>query len=437
MRKILPLFSLLLLALVPARELKYISVIESVLDGDRMGADVVSVGDVNGDGYTDMLVCAEGSYSTADYPGKAYLYLGGISFNEEPTLVLTGEKPADHFGVSATGLGDINGDGFDDFAVAADRNDEAGTDAGKVYIYLGGKTLDGEADIVLFGARSNNWFGNSISGGQDVNNDGVPDLLVGAPYGGRKYGGVVNLYLGGKDWKTPALVLSGETAGDSYGSEVRMLGDVNGDGVSDFAVSAVYASTESANHSGIVYIYAGGSVVSSNPIAKLTGKLPREQLGYSICSQIDITGDGVNDIVVGAPGGGPGGMGAAYVFSGGQVVRNEPALKYFGQHRNDLFGISISPAGDFNGDGFTDVMIGAPYTDAGSYHAGRVEIYPGGKNASNERIFHLNGSTEEDQCGFNVSYIPGFFGKGKGLYAITCAGAGSGNIGKSRILLYR
>lgn len=426
-----------IISLLTAVELKYTSTLESSIKGDRLGATVVPAGDVNGDGYMDMLICAEGSYSTADYAGEVYLFLGGKNFNSQPKLTIKGEKSGDHFGSSATALGDINGDGYADFAIAADRNDENGTDAGKVYIYFGGKSLDDTADVVITGDRANNWFGNSISGGQDVNSDGKPDLLVGAPYGGRKYSGAVYLYLGGGDWQKPALILTGENAGDSYGSKVAMLGDVNGDGVSDFAVAAVYADADNVVDGGVVYIYTGGSVISQKPAAVFKGNVPREQMGYNICSPGDVTGDGINDILVGAPGGGPGGIGAAYIFAGGKIIRPEPARKYIGHHQNDLFGVAVSGAGDFNGDGINDIMIGTPYMDAGNYHAGRMEIFPGGQKVSIEKIYHLNGTAEEDQCGFNVAYIKNFLGKNNGIYVITCAGTGSGNIGKSKVLIYR
>ena len=231
--------------------------------------------------------------------------------------------------------------------------------------------------------------------------------------------------------------LYGENAGDSYGTEVAMLGDINGDGVGDFAVSAVYADVNGVNDAGRTYIYAGGNVISKNPVCIIDGRVPREQIGYRIYSPGDITGDGFADVLIGAPGGGSGGIGAVYVIAGGKSVRNEPVRQYFGPHKNSLFGTAVYSAGDINGDGATDIMVGAPYTDAGHYHSGRVEFYAGGKDASVEDIYHLNGDKEESQCGFAVIYIPNFFGRNDPLYAITWAGPGSGNVDISEVHLYR
>ncbi len=428
---------LAVLSLVPGRDLRYVGKWSSGQKGDRFGTFLAFAGDVNGDKFNDILVCAEGSYTSQGFPGKVYLYLGGKKLPDKPAAVFVGEKPGDHFGVSAVSLGDINGDGFDDFAIGANKNDDKGTDAGKVYIYFGGKQIDTKPDIVLYGERANDWFGTSIAGGFDINGDGKNDFIVGAPYAGRKYAGAVYIYLGGDKIEKSALVIYGENAGDSYGTEVAMLGDITGDGIGDFAVSAVYADVNGVNDAGKTYIYAGGNVISRKPICEIPGKVPKEQIGYRICSPGDITGDGIRDVLLGAPGGGSGGLGAVYVIAGGQAVRNEPVRQYYGSHRNSLFGIALSSAGDLNGDGQTDIMVGAPYTDSGHYHSGRVEFYAGGKQVSLESFYHLNGDSEESQCGYAVMYIPNFFGKNDPLYAITWAGPGSGNVDVSEVHLYR
>ncbi len=106
-----------------AQELKFVGFISSPggpHKGDRFGTYVAYAGDINGDGYGDMLVCADGKFSQdPNYPGKVYVYLGGKKLNDKPYMVLRGQAPGDRFGASAAWVGDINDDGIDDFAVGA------------------------------------------------------------------------------------------------------------------------------------------------------------------------------------------------------------------------------------------------------------------------------------------------------------------------------
>ncbi len=419
-----------------AKEIKFLTELSSGINGDRFGAKVINAGDVNNDGFGDMLICADGSYTSTNYAGKVSLYLGGTNFSGKPAIEYIGEGTEDHFGINATTLGDINGDGFSDFAISADKNNENGNDAGKVYIYFGAKQLPAKPSATLKGERANEWFGTSISGGHDLNGDGKPDFIIGAPYAGKKFSGTVYVYFGGTDITVPALTLTGENAGDAFGYEVCSLGDVTGDGIGDFAVSALYANVGSEQGAGVLYVFAGGNIISKKPVITVPGKVAREQIGYNIAAVGDITADGVNDILVGAPGGGSGALGAAYVFAGG-TLRAEPVASFFGAHQNSLFGMSVASAGDVTGDGINDFMIGAPYTDAGSYHAGKVEFFAGGKTLSVKEAFKLQGIGEENQCGYSLGFVPNFFGKNSPLYSITWAGAGSGNIGKSRVVIYK
>ena len=424
-----------------AQELKFVGSISSPdgpHKGDRFGTYVAYAGDINGDGYGDMLVCADGKFSQdPNYHGKVYVYLGGKKLNDKPYMVLRGQAPGDRFGASAAWVGDINDDGIDDFAVGAPNCDFGGTDAGRVYIFYGGKKLDSIPDIVIDGKKVNGWFGSSIAGGFDINGDNKPDLLVGAQYGGPGVTGEVYVYLGGMGFDKAALTLRGENTVDGFGARVAMLGDVTGDGIADFAVSAIYYDLETAKNVGKVYVYKGGSIISKEPAVTYIGKLRDENLGYVVCSPGDVNNDGYDDIMVGAPGGAIGSYGAVYIFPGGKTLKSEYIASYIGESVNSLFGYSASGCGDINGDKIPDFMVGSPYLDVEMYHTGRVSFFAGGKMKSTEPMFTVDGDSENAQCGYCVSVIKDFFGKGKDAFAICCAGPGSGLEGKGLVRMYK
>ncbi len=421
-------------------ELKLVSTLRAPggpITGDKFGIKVAPAGDINKDGYNDLIICADGKFSEdPKYTGKVYVYLGGRKLIENPALILSGEKGGDHFGSSAHGTGDINEDGYDDFAVGADNSNSIAVDAGRVYIFYGGRTLDTIPDIVLDGNKSNEWFGASLTGGMDINGDGKPDFVIGAPYGGKGSTGAAYVYLGGMGYDKPSLTLYGEKPVDAYGVEVNMLGDLNEDKIAEFSVSAIYYDVGDVKDAGRVYIYKGGSIISKTPFVTYDGKVNGEHLGYSVYSTGDITDDGFNDVIVGGPGGGPGGLGNTYLFAGGEVLRPDFVKRYMGNSVNDLFGNSVSNAGDINGDGINDIMIGAPYTDVGAYHTGKVSFYAGGTDKSISEIYFITGAKENSQCGYYITLIEGFFGKGKDAYVVSSAGPGSGREGKGYVQIY-
>lgn len=431
------LYVFLLFSIILGKEFKIHTKITSPDEAVRFGMVLADIGDINGDGLSDLLIGAEGGYKRGDYAGKAFIYLGNPQFSNRFSFVLVGEGPGDYFGCSATTLGDVNGDGFDDFAVGARQFDaKKGVDAGKVYIFYGGKKISDTANVTILGRGSHNYFGASLAGGKDINGDKKPDLIVGAPFGGSKYSGAVYIYLSDHGFEEPALILEGEEEGDAFGSNVAMIDDMNGDGIADFVVSAVSADPGDIENAGKIYVYAGGSVIKKDPIITYAGSNRQEQLGYSLCSPGDLNNDGFADLLVGGIKGGNG-TGVVLLFLGGNSIRSEPAVTYYGQHQNDMFGYSISPAGDVDGDGFKDFMVGAPYKAVSSYHNGKTFFFGGGKKFSDIEIQFINGSGEEDQCGAKVLYVPSLLGKNSPAWIITFAGPGTATEGKSTVYIYK
>lgn len=417
-----------------AQGLKYVGLLKGDTSGDRFGTIIAPAGDINGNGYTDFLVGAPGSYQSTNYKGKVLVFFGG----KEPTapdMVIEGENPGDRFGASLTTLGDINGDGFDDFAIGADKADEGGSDAGKVYIYFGGKQISGQPDITLVGERPNDWFGTSIAGGQDMNGDQIPDFVVGASYGGKNYTGVVYVFLGGSVITQPAVKIEGETSGDSFGERMAILGDIDGDGISEFAVSSYYHNSDGNKNSGRVYIYRGGSVISREPWHTLSGSRPQANFGFSIAPAGDVNKDGTPDFIVGAPGDGPNSEGVAYLYQGGPVIR-DPIATFYGEHPKDLYGYAVCGAGDINKNGYSDVLIGSPFADIGNYRSGRVEVFYGTDKFDTINDFHINGNEADAQCGTSIAYIPRSLPGKRGMFLVGAPGPlGNGRI--SYLYIYK
>ncbi|MEE9432442.1 MAG: integrin alpha, partial [Melioribacteraceae bacterium] len=192
--------------------------------GDKFGTAVSSAGDVNGDGYGDVIVGADGNNGNT---GKAYIFFGGNIINNMPDVTLTGEAFGDRFGYSVSTAGDVNGDGYSDVIVGAYVN---GSFTGKSYLYFGSYTISGNitasnADVTMTGEATSNFFGYSVSSAGDVNGDGYSDVIVGA-YGNTINTGKSYIYFGGSTMNPTANVtLTGEVTGDRFGISVSSTGD--------------------------------------------------------------------------------------------------------------------------------------------------------------------------------------------------------------------
>ena len=352
---------------------------------DRAGASVSSAGDVDADGYDDLLIGAYKANSGGSWAGVAYLVLGPVSGEVDLSAAdakLVGEEPDDRAGRSVSSAGDVDADGYDDLLVGAFREDSGGERAGAAYLVLG--PVSGEVDLSaaaakLVGEEPVDQAGHSVSSAGDVDADGYDDLLVGALFhasGGDSAGAaylVLGPVSGEADLSAAAAKLVGEEPVDYAGSSVSSAGDVDADGYDDLLVGAPYQSYDSVS-TGAAYLLLGpvsGEVDLSAAAAKLVGEARNDRAGYSVSSAGDVDADGYADLLVGAHREDSGGVraGAAYLVLSpvsGIVHLSAAAAKLVGGAGGSQAGISVSSAGDVDADGYADLLVGAPYVDTGA-----------------------------------------------------------------------
>ncbi|MBL8582792.1 MAG: FG-GAP repeat protein, partial [Rhizobiaceae bacterium] len=400
--------------------------------GDYAGHRVSSAGDVNGDGLGDLIVGAYANGAGGDDAGAAYLVFGAATSPASIDLDdiaagiggfrIIGEYPYDYAGYSVSSVGDINGDGFDDLVVGAYANDAGSYDAGAAYVVFGAATspasvnLDdiaaGNGGFKIIGENAGDYAGWSVSSAGDVNGDGFGDLIVGAqlsPTGGLNAGAA---YLVFGAATSPASIdlddiaagiggfrIIGEYPYDYAGYSVSSAGDVNGDGFDDLIVGA-YGNDGGGTGAGAAYVVFGAAtspasvnlddIAAGNGGFKIIGETINNFAGWSVSSAGDVNGDGFDDLIVGAYGNDAGGSyaGAAYLIFGTQtspvsidlndIAAGNGGFKITGENAEDYAGQSVSSAGDVNGDGFDDLIVGAFANDAGGNDAGAAYTIYGG-----------------------------------------------------------
>ncbi|EDY37123.1 FG-GAP repeat domain protein, partial [Cyanobium sp. PCC 7001] len=383
---------------------------------NNSGYSVSSAGDVNGDGLADLLIGAPfaGPYSN----GRSYVVYGK-SVNTNPVeladiaagiggFVILGEQSADFSsdasGWSVAGAGDVNGDGLADLLVGSYGNDANGNNSGRSYVVFGKSDNNNPVDLatlagstrgfVINGESDYDVSGRSVASAGDVNGDGLSDLIIGAyasdsngVASGRSYvifgtSNPTSIDLTSITVGIGGFVINGEASFNNSGYSVSSAGDVNGDGLADLLIGAPFAGPYSNGRSYVVY----GKSVNTNPVeladiaagiggfvilGEQSADFSSDASGWSVAGAGDVNGDGLADLLVGSYGNDANGnnSGRSYVVFGksdntsfvelSTIAGGTGGFVITGESAYDTSGRSVSAAGDVNGDGLADLIIGA------------------------------------------------------------------------------
>ncbi|MEL7027713.1 MAG: integrin alpha [Pseudomonadota bacterium] len=436
--------------------------IDGVEAADFSGFSVSGAGDVNGDGIDDLIIGAPQDNGDPDAVGESYVVFGSSSgssasldlstLNGANGFRIEGVGPSDRSGYSVSGAGDINGDGFADVIVGAPRARVDGEFVGQGYVVFGSNVpfspsislsnLDGTNGFQINGAVEGDRLGASVSGAGDVNGDGIDDIVLGAPLAdpGESFAGETYVIFGSSSPFAASIDVSaldgtdgftviGIARGDRSGEAVSAAGDINGDGIGDVLIGALFGGSP-----GEAYVVFG----SSSPFAatldlaaldgadgfRINGIGVSGALGSSVSQAGDFNGDGVDDLILGAPFASPNGRssGESYIVFGSttgfapnfdlSTLDGSNGFRISGKDISDRAGGSVSSAGDINGDGLADVIVGATFAAGADPLAGEAYVIYGSSGAFGEVLelseldgvngFLVPGVDEGDRVGVSV-----------------------------------
>lgn len=399
---------------------------------DNAGIMVTASGDLDADGYSDIAISAS---DTTNAGSVYILYGKSSSFSAlilpaSPTIELTGDSANDS--VSTLAFGDINNDGYDDLLVGATKDDgTVGSDIGTIFLVYGSATRLTSGLLSARGAKftgetdANESVGSAVASG-DVNGDGYDDIIFGASTNndnGAQSGAVFLIYGQSTAFISSTLSsatrvqFSGKSSFDKAGGRVA-TGDINSDGFDDLLIDAMMNS-DGANKAGAIFIVYGqsatlsGGILSSSNSVEITGEAANDNLSYP--STGDINGDGYDDIVMGSVRNSDGAQnaGAVYIIYGQSATLStssvSTAVEFTGKAVADAFGVNV--VADINNDGYEDILMSASFNDdagsgAGAMYLvyGKAAAFTGITSVTDSTVIAINGSTAGEAFGTSIGF---------------------------------
>lgn len=440
MTKFLPKVRLILTAALlifvsagPALTYEFEGFVDGEVAGDQFG-EALGIVDFNGDGYQDLAVGASANDQAGLSAGKVYLFYGGPTADLSPDLTFTGAASS-FFGQAVASPGDLNNDGIDDLVVGAPFYDLPGSSAGAAYLFYGGLSPDTTVDHIFTGEAGGQYFGISIGSAGDFNNDSYPDLIVGAyraDWGSFSRSGKAFVYFGGPSFDfTADLTLIGAADGERFGWAVTS-GDFTGDNISDIAVGA-YSWDSTEINQGRIYVFSGSASPDSLIDYAISGDAAGLKFGWTLAAG-EVTGDAYPDLIMGTDGFQIGGAlaGRLYVFDGGPSFDAIWTYTYDRGVAGDLLlGDALAAGVDINQAGAQEILVGVPGDNAGGTGAGSMTTLSGGTSIVTDTTFA--GHAANEQLGSAVMLWPDY--GGSGAFAVV-GGAPGYNSFQGRIHVY-